>query len=174
MSETSKKRLIFWIRMVSWIGIGCVTPIVVFAVKFGLFKDSAIVYDELGNALPNVSYSFNGWGIVSCVLIGSFAASILKEVANAYSGYSLVKQCYIGICKTIPLIVVFVILYFIGDVIHQCTYCLMVLVVCRIISIPINPLPKWRYEKRGVEDYSTAVEYFTKIVKLRSSTEGGV
>ena len=168
MSDTMKNRIVFWVRMFSWIAIGCGTPIGVFAYKFGLFTTTTVEYDTLGNVVSQSSTSLNGWGIVSVVLIGSFISSILKEVADAYTGYSLTKQCFVGICKTIPLIVAFAICYFLNGVLEQVMFCLITLIICRLISIPLNPLPKWKYEKRGEEDYSTIVEALTKFVKPRN------
>lgn len=165
MSEISKKRVVFWTRLVSWMSVGCGVPIGVFAYKFGLFTQSNIVYDELGNIVSKTNVSLNGWGIVSCLLIGSFISNILKELAESCTGYSLLKQCYIGLIKTMPLIIAFAVLYFLNEVISQVMFCLIVLILCRLASIPLNPLPKWRYEKQGKEDYTELSEALTKFVK---------
>lgn len=157
-------KAVFWIRMVGWFGIGCVTPIAVFAAKFGLFKTAPNV-DALGNQISGPSVSLNGWGIIACVLLGSYIASAVQEVADAHTGYSLAKQCYTGVAKTVPLIIVYLVCYFLNGVMSQVIYCLSWLIICRLISIPLNPLPKWKYEKKGVEDYSDALKYFTAIVK---------
>jgi hypothetical protein len=160
-----KNRIIFWTRLLSWLGVGCGVPIGVFAYKFGLFKTTEVVCDELGNVVTQTNISLNGWGIVSVLLIGSFLSTILKEVADSYTGYSLVKQCYTGFCKTVPYIVALGILYFLKTIIEQAMFCLGVIIICRLISIPLNPLPKWKYEKRNIEDYSTMSEALTNIVK---------
>lgn len=160
-----KSRIIFWTRLVSWISVGCVTPIAVFATKFGLFTKTTVEYDELGNAIAQTDVSLNGWGIISCILIGTFITSIIKEIADAYTGYSLTKQCYMGLIKTLPLITAFVVLYFLRGVIDHVMYCLIVLIICKIISTPLNPLPKWKYDKKGEEDYTTVTEALTDFVK---------
>lgn len=165
MSELMKSRLTFWARLFSWIGVGCGVPIGVFAYKFGLFTQSPILYDELGNAIVTPDISINGWGIISALLVGSFVTSILKEVADAHSGYSLVKQCYVGLCKTIPLIVAYVVFYFLREAIDKVMFCLTVLILCRLVSIPLNPLPQWKYEKQGKESYDTVVDIVTETVK---------
>lgn len=174
MKETTKHRLVFWIRLVSWIAIGCVIPIVIFAHEFGLFVKVTVVYDELGNVVSKTNSTLNGWGIVSVLLIGSFLSSILKDVAEASSpGYSLIKQCYMGLSKTMPLIIAFAVCYFLSGVLDQAMYCLIVLIICKLLSTPINPLPKWKYEKLGNEDYSTFIEHLTDFVKKHSKESGG-
>lgn len=167
MTQLSKDRIIFTTRLIGWIVIGCVTPIVFFAIKFGLFKEVSVIQDELGNVITKVNPTLNGWGIVSCVLIGSFISNILKEVSEAFVGYSFIKQCYKGICSTMPLIIAFTVCYFLKGVLDQVMLCLIVIIICKLIATPINPLPKWKYEKQGKEDYSTMFESFTKIVKER-------
>ena len=173
MTITAKNRTIFITRLISWLLVGCVAPIVFFATEFGLFEDSAIVKDELGNVIARTNYSLNGWGIVSCVLVGSFISNILKDVADAHTGYSLVKQCYKGICSTMPLIIAFSVCYFLNGVLEQVMTCLIVIIFCKLISTPINPLPKWKYEKQGSEDYSTMFENLTKFVKEHYKSGGG-
>ena len=164
-----KKRIIFWIRLLSWLGIGCGVPIGVFAYKFGLFKTTEVLYDELGNVIPQTNISLNGWGIVSILLICSFLSTVLKEVADSCVGYSLIKQCYIGIYKTVPYIVAFGILYFLKTILAQAMFCLSIVIICRLISIPLNPLPKWRYEKLDVENYSTLLENISELLLHRTS-----
>lgn len=159
-------RLVFWLRMVGWFGIGCATPIVVFAIKFGLLNNSTTV-DELGNVVTSAKVSLNGWGIVSCAILGSYIINIFKEITDAYQGYSFAKQCYVGICKTLPLIVLYFMFWFLKGVMSQAMYCLAWVIICRIAAVPLNPLPKWKYEKMGVEDYEDALKYLTKIVKLK-------
>ena len=166
MSEVLKNRLIFWTRLLSWIAVGCGLPIGVFTYKFGLFRDVTVHYDALGNVISRTSYMPNGWGIVSILLIGSFISNILKEVAEASApGYSLTKQMYSGLEKTMPLIIAFGVCYFLSGVLDRVMFCLATLILCRLISIPLNPLPKWKYEKLGKEDYSTMFESLTKFVK---------
>lgn len=165
MQETTKSRIVFTIRLISWILIGCVLPISVFAYKFGLFREYTLVVDELGNVVSKTNPSLNGWGIISCLLVGSFISAIVKDISDAYVGYSLAKQCYKGICSTMPLIIAFAVCYFLKGVLDQVMFCLIILILCKLVSTPINPLPKWKYEKRGSEDYSTLFEAFTAFIR---------
>lgn len=172
MSEMTKNRATFWARFVSWLGIECGVPIAVFASKFGLFKTTYPTCDELGNVVTEPSISLNGWGIICCVLLGRFLMSVLKEVVDAQQGYSLTKQCWEGLRKSLPLIIALAILYFLNGVIEQVIFCLIIVIICRIAATPINPLPKWKYEKHGKEDYSAASEALTNFVK-NSLKRGG-
>lgn len=154
--------------MIGWISANCIVPIIVFAKKFGLFESKQVYTDSLGNIISSVSSKLNGWGIISCILIGLTLTSIVKEIASAYTGYSLTKQCFDGIVKSvIPLGIAYAVCYFLNGVIAQVMFCLGTLIICKCVAIPLNPLPKWKYEKRGVEDYTDALSYLTKLVKSK-------
>lgn len=170
VKEKRKALAVFWLRMFGWLLTGCGAPITTFAVKFGLFTKTGyeIVYDELGNPTSITTTALNGWGIVSCMLVGFTIIQILKEVVSAYTGYSLTKQILDGILhKIIPLLIAFFICYFISGVVQQMMVCLGVVIVCQIVAIPLNPLPKWKYEKKGCEDYSDAMSSMVKMLKER-------
>ena len=161
-----KSLSIFWSRFVGYLAFSTIIPVSTFAVKFGLFKEDATRVDELGNVIDASSISLNGWGIISCIIVALTASGIIKEVIAAYPTYSLTKQCFTGILKNIiPLITAYLICYFLNGVIGHIMYCLGVIIMCQVAAIPLNPLPKWRYERSGVEDYSFLVNSLTKIVK---------
>lgn len=163
------KRAVFWTRMTSWIGVSCVAPITVFATKFGLFEKEkyAPVYDELGNVINKTPPALNGWGIVSCIVIGFTVLNILKEVSKAYTGYSLTKQVIVGITSAVPLVIALAICYFLEGVIDNVRYCLIVIIITKIVATPLNPLPKWRYEKNGIENYDDFLATLSKYIKNR-------
>lgn len=165
MKPKTKSRLIFWGRMTGWLGVGVVTPIATFAAKFGLFTENKPIVDALGNTIEQPNIALNGWGIICCLLIGSYVTQILKEVVNANKGYSLTKQCYDGFVKLIPWVMAYGICYFLNGVLSQIMFCLAILIACRAAAVPLNPLPKWRYEKTGTEDYSDLLSGLTEYVK---------
>lgn len=167
-----KNIIIFWTRMVGWVVMSCVIPIVTFSVKFGLFQKTTVELDSLGNVVRTSSTALNGWGLVSCILVGYTISVILKEVIAAYPQYSFTKQCLTGFTKTVlPLIVGFFVCMFLNGVIQNLMFCLGTLAVCQAIAIPLNPLPKWRYEKAGVEDYNSVLSCLAKIVKQQKNKE---
>lgn len=162
----AKTLTIFWSRLAGYLAFSTIIPIATFAVKFGLFKEDATRVDELGNVIDAASISLNGWGIISCIIVAITASGIIKEIIAAYPTYSLTKQCFTGILKNIiPLITAYLICYFLNGVIGHIMYCLSIIIICQSIAIPLNPLPKWRYEKAGVEDYNTLISSLTKLVK---------
>jgi hypothetical protein len=163
--------VLFWIRLVLWILVGCAIPITVFALKFGLFTVAEPAVDSLGNPIPVANISINGWGIASCILVGTYITRIVKEVSDANVGYTFMKQVWKGISSTVPLMLLFAICYFLNGVMEQMMFCLATLIICKLISYPINPLPKWRWEKLGKEDYTQLSELLTGFVK--SFTKGG-
>lgn len=177
VQETSSRKglLVFWLRMLGWLATGLGAPIATFAIKFGLFTKSGyeLTVDEMGNVTSS-TIALNGWGIVSCILIGFTAISILKEVIDAYSNkYSLAKQCFTGLKnKIIPITIAVVILYFLKGVIDQIIFCLVVIGISEIAAIPLNPLPEWRNRKQGEEDYSDLLTGFVKLVKQASKKKG--
>lgn len=170
-TNKSHKRLIFWARMGGWFGLNVGVPVGVFASKFGLFNIERTAYDSLGNPIIKESVSLNGWGIVSCLIVGWTLVQILKEVAAAYTGYSLVKQTVQGVThQIVPLAVAYGVCYFLNSVLTQVMFCLAVLIVCKLGAIPLNPLPKWRYEKNGVEDYRDALSQISQFLKRKENS----
>ena len=164
------KHAVFWARMTSWIGVSCVAPITVFATKFGLFEKEkyAPVYDELGNVVNATPPALNGWGIVSCFIVGFTLVSILKEVIKAYTGYSLIKQFLTGVVQSIiPLVIGFAVCYFLDGVLDNVRYCLLVLIITKLVAVPLNPLPKWRYEKNGIENYDDFINTVSNYLKFK-------
>ena len=161
--------------MTGWVGTSCVAPVAVFATKFGLFKQSGykVTTDELGNITSVTPTALNGWGIISCFLVCWTLIQILKEVRDAYTGYSLTKQCIDGFISSImPLIIMFGVCYFLRGVIDEILYCLGIIIICKVCSVPLNPLPKWKYDKLGTEDYSDAFTSLVKILKNKTNKGG--
>lgn len=172
MNPKTKSRLIFWSRMAGWVGVGVAAPITTFAVKFGLFTESKTTVDALGNTIEHTNIALNGWGIICCFLVGVYATQILKEVVAANKGYSFAKQCYDGAVKLLPFIMLYGICYFLNGVLSQVMFCLAILILCRAVAVPLNPLPKWRYDKSGVEDYSDLLNGLADCVKNLKKKSG--
>lgn len=181
MKPKTKSRLIFWLRLIGWIVSGCVAPIVVFAVKFGLFDKSgySVTIDELGNVLDVKPTALNGWGIIAVILICTTIIHILKEVCSTFTGYSFLKQCLSGFVSNImPLITIFAVCYFLDGILHNIMYCLGVIIICRCFAVVLDPFPKWKYEKTGAEDYRDPVEklignLIDSLKKKESETKEG-
>lgn len=171
--KSGHPRAVFWARMSGWLGLNVGVPIGVFATKFGLFNIQRTTYDSLGNPVIKESISLNGWGIVSCLIVGWTLVQILKEVSAAYTGYSLTKQTIEGVTKqVVPLVIAYGVCYFLNGVLTQIMFCLAVLIACKLGAIPLNPLPKWRYEKNGVENYDDALSQVVHLLKRKEKDNG--
>lgn len=163
LAESKNKLIIFWLRMLGYLLTSTVAPVTVFAIKFGLFKESGyeVVYDELGN-VAEMKIALSGWGIISVVLVGLVMLSIMKEIVSAYSGYSMTKQVLNGLIKrTVPLIMAAVICHFLKNAIDELTFSLIVLAICETAAVPLNPLPQWSASK-GEENYD---DLLTQAIK---------
>ena len=169
LAAGKKALLVFWLRMVGWILTGTVAPITTFAIKFGLFTEYGydVTTDELGN-VTGMKIALNGWGIISILLIALTVSSVLKEILEAHSKYSMTKQCIQGaISRIIPLAVALGITYYISGVIQQVEFCLAVMIISQCAAIPLNPLPAWKYKKLGEESYNDIWTEIVKIIKKR-------
>lgn len=160
--------LVFWLRMIGYIGAGVAAPITTFSIKFGLFNTYGYekVVDEMGN-VTGVHVALNGWGIVSVFIAGLFFINLIKEIIEAYSGYSFAKQCLVGIYKKIlPLAIAIGVCYFLRGVIDQIIFCLTTLGICQIVAIPLDPLPKWSAD-HGKESYEDLIARGIEMFKRR-------
>ena len=173
MQSNLKSRMIFWLRMLGWLGTSCVAPISIFAIQFGLFDQSGyeVTVDELGNITSVAPTALNGWGIVSCIILFWAMVQVLRDVRDSYTGYSFKKQCIDGILKLMPLIVAFAICFFLRGALDDVIYCLSIIIISRLCSIPLNPLPKYKYESKGIENYEDGLSVIVKYVK--SKMKGG-
>lgn len=176
IKEARKGLLIFWARMLGWLATGLGAPIATFAIKFGLFDKGGYteVTDEMGNVVSSY-VALNGWGIVSCVLIGFTAITILKEVIDAYSKkYSLAKQCLVGVKnRIVPIAVAIIVCYYLRGVLDQIIFCLSVIGIAQLAAIPLNPLPQWKSKKKGEEDYSDLISGALSLIKDARAKKGG-
>lgn len=170
MNNKKKDLIIFWSRMIGYITTQCIIPISVFAYKFGLFNK--IYYKEqydINGEIVKTSITLSGWGIVSVFLLGYTIIQMLNQYLDSLSeGYSLTKQTIDGIkSKILPLAIIFFICYFLNGVLTEILFCLAILIITQLVSIPLNPLPKWKYQKKGVEDYNDILTTLFELVKTK-------
>lgn len=173
--EARKRLLVFWARMFGWLATGVGAPITTFAIKFGLFNKYGyeVTTDELGNVTGS-HIALNGWGIISIVLIGFAAISIVSEVIDAYSHkYSFTKQCLVGVKnRIIPLIILIGICFYLKGVLEQVIFCLVVIGIAQLAAIPLNPMPEWKARVKGEEDYSDIITGLKHFLKKYNKKKG--
>lgn len=127
----------FWIRLVTWTLCACVLPFIFISWRFELFKSVS-------------KLQVGGWGIIAIAIVGIFVLAVLKYVKLALSAkYSFTAQIINGVCKVIiPLLLLFAIIWCVRDSTTAMLKVLGIVIFLEFIAIPINPLPKWAYEKQ--------------------------
>ena len=174
IKSARKSLLIFWLRMLGWIGSGVVAPITTFAIKFGLFTETSynVTTDELGNVTAT-SVAINGWGILSVLIIVLTVKQILDYWIEAQgTGYAYSKQVLTGFKrKIIPLAILIGLTYWLNGVMQQLQFCLIVLAISQTASIAVDPFPAWVAKKKGVEDYNDVLT--TSIKSLLNKVNKG-
>ena len=148
--ETHPKT-IFWIRFVFWTLFACMLPFLFIVFRFNLFHTIS-------------KMKFGGWGIIAIIIVAFFTIAILKYIKVALnSKYSMTAQLLNGFCKVIiPLLTFFLIVQAMHSDIDLLLQVMGVVIICEAIAIPINPLPKWAYEKQKdvrAEERKEAFDY---------------
>lgn len=127
------KREIFWVRFGLYVLFGVVIPCAFLIWRFDLFK----VVNKMQT---------NIWFVIMICFMLGFFISVAKQVRKGLK-FSLLTQCLDGIGKVLlPLLIAILCIYFTKDFINEIMQFLIVVFVCEIIAIPVNPLPKWCYE----------------------------
>lgn len=143
---------VFWTRLVLWATFAGILPFVFVVWRFELFKSINKI-------------QFGGWGVVAIIILAFFIFAIIRYVRLALKGrYSFVGQCLSGICKVIiPLFAFLLILNSVKNNVELLIQVMGCVVICEMIAIPINPLPKWAYEmQKDVRETERkdAMDYF--------------
>lgn len=161
----SHPQLVFWIRFVFWAIFAAGLPFAFIVWRFELFTTISKI-------------RIGGWGIIGIVILGVFVLTVAKYIKLALSTtYSLVSQWLSGIIKVIiPILAFYLIIYNVRSDIELLLQVLGVVIVCEFIAIPINPLPKWAYEKQKnvrVEERKETMDYLLDGFFNRKSNQEG-
>ena len=131
----SKERRVFAARLAAWFAFACAAPVGFIAWRYDLFATVSKV-------------NFGGWGLVAIAIIAAFALSVVKYVKQGLKGWSMTKQVLSGIAKVlVPLLALYFALAAIRDSLDAFLQALGVTIASEAVAIPLNPLPKWAYEK---------------------------
>lgn len=124
----SKKE--FWIRFAVYVLFGGLLPAMFLIFRFKLFSKIN-------------SITVGGWGLVCIIFLCGFFISMAKAVKKGLP-YSFWTQVLNGVSKVIvPLLGAILAIYCLQDSIKQLLEFLIVVFVCEVIAIPVNPFPKW-------------------------------
>ena len=120
----------FVIRFIFFTLFACILPFTFIAWRYELFAK----VDEI---------SLTGWGIIGILIVAIFCIYVLNAIKKGMP-YSMFTQVVNGILKVeMPLVLVYLTLSNIQSTIDLFMQCLICVIVCEAIAIPINPLPKW-------------------------------
>jgi len=121
-------------------------------------------YQIFNVAEPKVSLT--GWGFIGVVILFLFIV-YMYNVAKKIFKYSLFFQIVSGFIKVIlPILVVYIVVDNIENNIHLFKQALMVVILCELVAIIVNPFPKYMYENN--------IENITDIIGLGIKKGKGV
>lgn len=142
------QKIIFYVRLALFILIGCVAPFAFIAWRFGLFASAT-------------KASLSGWGIVGILIIFFFLRYVYSILRSGIP-YSFITQILAGVFKIIvPLLLMYVALNVIGRNIDQFMQVIVCVILCEIVAIPINPLPKYMHDN-NIEKVESLMDTFWK------------
>lgn len=142
------QKIIFYVRLALFILIGCVAPFAFIAWRFDLFTSAT-------------KASLSGWGIVGILIIFFFLRYVYSILRSGIP-YSFITQILAGVFKIIvPLLLMYVALNVIGRNIDQFMQVIVCVILCEIVAIPINPLPKYMHDN-NIEKVESLMDTFWK------------
>lgn len=161
----SHPKSIFWTRLVLFLIFGLILPIAFIIWRFDLFR-----------AISNIR--IGGWGIIVVIFVGIFAIGVVKYIKLALGAkYTLFGQCLSGLIKVVlPLMLLYALLKSIQSSLEYALQTVGCVILCEIIAIPVNPLPKWAYDMQEgveIEKRKSATDYFLSEYFSRKKNEDG-
>ena len=133
----------FILRVILWLVFAGVVPIVCIIDKYDMIKNGTLKY--------------TGWAIIVLAIITIIIMVVLGYYLKLMK-WSMTKQIISGIRNVmIPLCLLFVGAGLIASNIENIRYILVVSIFSEAVAIPINPFPKWVYE-RNISDLKEALK----------------
>ena len=124
-------------RLVLWIGLTFVGPILAILTKFEAFTK---VENEI---------KFNGWAIVISLIVAIGIFYILKYVVSAMT-FNYIAQLISGFINLILwLILGLLLVNAITNYSEQLKYVLIVSIITCSLGVMVNPLPRWSYHRKN-------------------------
>lgn len=130
----NKKKIVFIIRALLWLYFSLFLPIYVITKNYDLVK-------------PN-PFKYTGWAIICSIFLVISISAIFGYIIQSLK-YSIYIQILSGIKKIlIPIIVMLLICTIIDKNIDKIMNILKICLISEAVAIPINPFPKWVYERK--------------------------
>lgn len=137
-------------RLVLWIGLTFVGPILAILTKFEVFTK---VENEV---------KFNGWAIVISLIVAIGIFYVIKYVLSAVS-FNFVAQILSGFINLILWLILGLLLVdSITDYSEQLKYVLTVSIITCSLGVIVNPLPRWSYHRK-TKDLAKSISANLKI-----------
>ena len=145
----------FIIRLTLYIFFGFGIPGGFLVWRFKLFKQVS-------------KLSIGGWGIIFIFFALIFFWKLISSLRKGMN-FGFAKQCLNGICGTLfPLLMLIVVCSLLDNWMEELIEFLSVAFICQMIAIPINPIPKWRFEN-NIEDTATGLGKVVELIKKSNS-----
>ena len=132
-NENEKKKMSlkeYIIRLLIWATVLLVPPLIYLEVNYGLFTN------KTGLAL-------SGWGVVGVTFGVIMLLYVLNQIKNGLNNGSMFRQCVEGYIRLLPMIAIIVIIHYVKTAMDKMEGFLVIVALCQIIAVPINPNPKW-------------------------------
>lgn len=143
-------KTVFITRLILWITFAAVLPFLFIALRYGIFTNQS-------------QFKLTGWGFIAIIIILVFVGTLVKYLCKGLKP-GLAKQCVVGFVKIIlPLSALFLLTKSIEDSIHLFNQALGCVILCELVSIPLNPFPAW-IEKINKDNEEKKVESLSDII----------
>lgn len=146
LSEKGK----FWLLFGLWCLFACILPICFIGWRYDLFG---------GNAELRLS----GWGLIAIIIAFAFGMAVFRYAKIAFKAeFSYLWQCVSGFFKVVfPLLLVALALNTIKTDVDRMVQALTVVAIFEAVAVPLNPMPRWVYDKtQGA--MRSPIDYFFK------------
>ena len=159
MNKEQKRNFI--IRACLWTLFSCVIPVIFIGWRYSLFSKVS-------------SISLSGWGLIAVVIVFAFVIVVVKYIKAGFVEWNMLKQIINGIIKVVlPLGTMLAVCVSIRSNIDMFIQALSCTLLCEVIAIPINPFPKWVYEKSKGRFESTVDFIATKFYEKDKENKKG-
>ena len=133
----SHPKTTFAIRCALWCLFAAVLPLIFIAWRYDIFSSTSKI-------------SLTGWGFIAIIILIVFVITFIKYAYKSLEP-GLLKQCVSGFASIIlPLLVLLILVVSIEENISLFKQALGCVILCEIVSIPLNPFPTW-IEKKKIE-----------------------
>ena len=145
--EKKNEKKTFIAKTILWSVFSWLIPVCFIGWRFDIFSKAS-------------RFSLSGWGLIAVVITFAVVLSVIKYIKAGFTEWSMVKQIISGIVKIIiPLGTLLAVCIAIKSNIEVFSQAMGVVLFSEAVAIPLNPFPKWVWEKSKGR-FESAVDYF--------------